>query len=485
MEKTKILIDEITDEPTNDFDKLSKTLSEIIKNSDPHFTIGIYGEWGTGKTTLMRSIKNNLIVNEQDLQKSKILPIWFNAWRYEREEQLATIAMMKTIAYGMTNHVKFDSVSKTIKKGLFILGKDIVRQLALQVITKKGVEEFENNFLEEQKFLSEMERDTIYFDGLNAISEQMKKIRDNEGGEDYRVVVFIDDLDRCSPKKALEVLESIKVFLDIDGFVYVLGISHETINKLITYAYKEIGVKGSDYIKKIIQIPIKLPSWEKRDLKKLIENNLSANLKNEYAQLIIQNSDIITDVVDNNPRQLKRFINNLIIAYETFADGENKMSLEVLFITQIIKKRAPNFYEIYVRNLEYRDIINDFLLILQRGGFMGESTRGPDWSYREEIERYRYISQLITEIISPEEKDNNSVYKNIVRAGMKELSHKRESQIDISPRFVDAIAEVLQKDWQILQKYADSITKISNWETYDNAIDIVEDIPLEKFTEND
>ena len=77
----------------------------------------------------------------------------------------------------------------------------------------------------------------------------MKKDRD------YRVVVFIDDLDRCSPKKALEVLESIKVFLDIEGFVYIIGMSRDTIDRLITHAYKETGIEGKEYIKKIIQIP--------------------------------------------------------------------------------------------------------------------------------------------------------------------------------------------------------------------------------------
>lgn len=61
MVKTKILVDEFSSEPINDFEELSNTLATVIKNSEPHFTVGIYGEWGTGKTTLMRLIekKNN------------------------------------------------------------------------------------------------------------------------------------------------------------------------------------------------------------------------------------------------------------------------------------------------------------------------------------------------------------------------------------------------------------------------------------------
>jgi len=66
-----------------------------------------------------------------------------------------------------------------------------------------------------------------------------------------RVIVFIDDLDRCSSKKAIEVLESVKVFLGIDGFVYIMGISHEKIAKLISAEYEKSGIKGEQYIKKI------------------------------------------------------------------------------------------------------------------------------------------------------------------------------------------------------------------------------------------
>lgn len=60
-------------------------------------------------------------------------------------------------------------------------------------------------------FLAELDRDTIYFDGINKIEIDMAKIMEKYHGS--RVIVFIDDLDRCSPKKALEVFESVKVFL--------------------------------------------------------------------------------------------------------------------------------------------------------------------------------------------------------------------------------------------------------------------------------
>jgi hypothetical protein len=66
--------------------------------------------------------------------------------------------------------------------------------------------------------------------------------------------------------KTLEVLESIKVFLGMEGFVYVIGLSHDVVTKLIDIAYKETGVKGERYLKKMIQILITLPNWDNKGI---------------------------------------------------------------------------------------------------------------------------------------------------------------------------------------------------------------------------
>ena len=80
----------------------------------------------------------------------------------------------------------------------------------------------------------------------------------------FRFVIFIDDLDRCSEDKVLEILESIKIFLSLEGIIYVLGISHDRVIELINKKYQTNN--GEQYIKKIIQIPITLPKWNNQDI---------------------------------------------------------------------------------------------------------------------------------------------------------------------------------------------------------------------------
>jgi predicted KAP-like P-loop ATPase len=75
----------------------------MIKNSRPKFSVGIYGEWGSGKTTLMKVIEHKLKQNNDE-----VLTVWFNAWRYEREEQFALVSLMKTIAYKMDEQPRYE-----------------------------------------------------------------------------------------------------------------------------------------------------------------------------------------------------------------------------------------------------------------------------------------------------------------------------------------------------------------------------------------
>ena len=249
-------------------------------------------------------------------------------------------------------HEKFANVSNSILRGMKIIGKDLFRKAALETImTEKGIDEIEKNLTEKMAFLDSLDKETIYFDGIENISEQFRRIRRLKKDKDYRVVVFIDDLDRCSPKKALQVLESIKVFLDIEGFVYVIGISVETINRLISYAYKETGIQGKEYIKKIIQIPIRIPKWDNLDINKLILEDISKKLPNQYKKFVISNASIIAKSADYNPRQVKRFINNIIIAMETFAKNSKKHSMdlgEILFV-QVMVLKFPLIVE-YLKN---------------------------------------------------------------------------------------------------------------------------------------
>jgi predicted KAP-like P-loop ATPase len=350
LQNVKILTDsiEIEEKPFLGFENYVDTIVKMVKGSKPSFSVGVYGEWGTGKTTLMRLIEEKLKTYDE------ILPVWFNAWRYERENQFALIALMKTLAYAMGALPTYREVKKVLIRGLGIIGKDVLRQFALKyLMTDKGVEDFEKNLLPKMDLLSKVDKDTIYFEGMITIEGEMKKI-----SKTNRIVVFIDDLDRCSPTKVLEVFESIKVFLDIEGFIYIIGLSHGTVSKLITAEYEKSGIKGENYIKKIVQIPLILPEWSIDDLEQFIEKVLAAKLDEPYSKIVAENKSLIASAVELNPREAKRFINSFIIAYEIFKNNLKPKELLVILALQV---RWYTFYQLFSSEDDFRTIVRTYV----------------------------------------------------------------------------------------------------------------------------
>lgn len=451
-EPQTILIDDVEQNPTSNFKSLGKTIAKIIKDSTPHFTIGIYGEWGTGKTTLMNAIEKNLEEPQMSEKEKKVLTIWFNAWQYERDENLVTVSLMKTVAFAMAGHEKYDAVSKTILKGLTIVGKDISQSLVQEIISNKNEESMET-FDEKINYLNKLYQDSIYFDGLKKIKQQMDAIRKLEGN-DYRVIIFIDDLDRCSPKKALEVLESVKLFLSMDGFVFVLGLSHKTVTQLITQAYTATGVKGEDYIKKIIQIPIKIPTWSQENIVDLIENKIKQNLHEEYTDFLCENSNMIAKIVEYNPRQLKRFVNNVIIAFETFTGQKNspKIKFNEIFLLKILQSEWPDFYNEMVSSYEFREIVKWMI------------------SKPKDLKKYFKYLNTYNEAESAEKKQQRFLMLN-------KISERTNGKID--DRQVEILSDFDFETWIFFSHCNKVLCGIKDWDIINTVMNIVEEIPYD------
>jgi len=290
----------IEDAEKFNFDAYTETISNIIlnpKNTTP-FCVAINGKWGSGKTSLMRTLKNRLNTKSKTAGYRKVRSVWFNAWKYrDRDSLLAALIIEIYNEFERENGFKSNLKKFWERKNLSQIITDLVQLLTLGMgpdLTKwQNTPDYVNYLSFYDKFQ----------DYLKLILERYV-IRETNGKYDDSkgiLVIFIDDLDRCSPAVIANVLESINLFFDQKGCIFILGMD---VN-LIINAMKSQGFSGHDYIKKMIQLQFDLPEIREQDIREYIEKELIVDDPlQKYISLVIIGSE-------NNPRRIKQFINSL------------------------------------------------------------------------------------------------------------------------------------------------------------------------------
>jgi hypothetical protein len=165
-------------------------------------------------------------------------------------------------------------------------------------------------------------------------------------------------LDRCLPEKTIEILEVIKLFLDVPLCVFVIGVEKEVIEREIEVRYKTgergIPISGKDYIEKIIQIPFMLPPIREEDMTRFIESMAISEKEKGYAA-------IVAKVTGCNPRRVKMFLNTLRIRQAIAAKSGGELNPAIAAKLFVIEYTVDEFYKDVVK---YRE--QDFLCTLEK-----------------------------------------------------------------------------------------------------------------------
>lgn len=294
---------------------LCDTLSGIVLNSQTPITIGVFGEWGSGKTSLMR-------LTENDLKEKNTKTVWFNAWKFDKAQDLRVALIhsilkeiendktaskkLKDKAVGLLKRVNWLGLGRTAVTVGASLATPYLAILPLlsQVFSdsKKGSESLAK-ILPDELLKDQSEGKTLEL--IGEFEEEFKKLAMEYTGADSRLVVFIDDLDRCLPEKALDILESIKLFLNVPQTVFVIGTDVKVIENGLKQKYDEKSEElAKNYLDKIIQVPFRIPPLSKKDIiDHLIPSLQIADEIKEYAFIIAD--------AGNNPRTIKRLLNNI------------------------------------------------------------------------------------------------------------------------------------------------------------------------------
>jgi hypothetical protein len=381
---SKILLDNPSTHPGLGFEAYAAALEEVIELSNPQFSVGIFGGWGSGKTTLMRTIEKRL--------NDKIVSVWFNAWRYEKEEHLI-IPLLDTLRDALVTWAavaKADpaidpsfsdraiKAASTIAKaaraifaGLAIKAKVPLIEVSLDA--NKTVAEWRQSDAEADRKDADSPQ-SAYHASFKALQDSLTEF--TQHGK-QRIVVFIDDLDRCLPANALQVLESMKLFFDLEGFVFVVGLDQKVIEASINWNYRVQGssdapttagppVNGADYIKKLFQVPFNLPSISSGQLDDYLgavfpDTEERDEDRDNLLGRVRPHLDAVIGDSEMNPREIKRYINSYILQKLIRPGLDDDVTLVLQTIAfrpdwseayQVFRSKPDTFTEAAKRQLE-------------------------------------------------------------------------------------------------------------------------------------
>ncbi len=271
-------------------------MSEFILHCSTPMTIAIQGDWGSGKTSMMNLIRAKI-------EGQMVCTHWFNTWQYSQFNQQSELPLI-LLTHLLVSLKVDDNHIKQILGFAFKLATATVGAMNPALGAAVDIaHEAVNDLSDRATQISELKANFS-----KAIQAKLSQSHCD------RLVVFIDDLDRLQPERAVEVLEVLKVFLDCPNCVFVLAIDYEVVTQGIKAKFGALvgEQKGRSFFDKIIQLPFKVPvvQYNLQNYVATLLQPLGIDPKSPDINLFI---DLIRTSIGSNPRTIKRLVNSFLL----------------------------------------------------------------------------------------------------------------------------------------------------------------------------
>lgn len=270
------------------YEAIAETVVNLIrKTPDAPVTIGVHGDWGAGKSSVLKMLEGAFATDD------RVLCLWFNGWTFEGFEDAKTVVIetiVDELCRARPNSRKVaDAAKKVLKrvdwlklarkaggfaftattgiptfdqvKGLYDMAAGFLAkpQDHVSVEDLKGVAEKAGEFLKEAPDDSDNLPQHIH-----AFRKEFKELLD--AADIDQLVVIVDDLDRCLPKTAIATLEAIRLFLFVERTAFVVGADELMIEYAVREHFPDLPPSSGpisyarNYLEKLIQVPFRIPA---------------------------------------------------------------------------------------------------------------------------------------------------------------------------------------------------------------------------------
>lgn len=401
-----------------DFEYIADLVNYIIlEDSLLPASIGVYGDWGSGKSSIM-SISQKRLQNEDD----KALIVNFNAWLFEGYDDIKT-TIINYLLDSIEEKKKLGNTAKEILQGL---RKSLLNINLIPVISKgffAALSTFSTNPSASKselilgqsenikEFINTVKDNYIEATSDEKIRNEISMFREKFGElidttDITRVAIYIDEIDRCSTDTILELFEAMRLFMFSGKVAFIYGADERQIAYAIKQKYSEDisdnGSKidiGKEYLEKIIQYPVRIPRMNVAETEIYITLLLSENTvdKDEFSSLkvdlikqyreklssvslpeeskdnalIVNNftlakriAELLNSGLNGNPRQFKRFLNEFELRKRTAELKNIEIDDQVLVKVMVLQYVKPSIFTDFVQ-LQQENKLDEILSYYQ------------------------------------------------------------------------------------------------------------------------
>lgn len=398
------------------------SIEEILRNASPSWNIGVFGKWGTGKTSIIRLLFDRLADQED------VLCVEFDAWKH------AETSIRTDLLLGLDRAIGEETGNK-IDGDYGILGEDKITRILYDIDAEPEDEEL-SAWEEAVKFFSEskllggitavlfialaagalfnllsifgiLNPDEAMLSSINSIlnafliplflalfvfmagqvREATSRLRHKsprkewpgayenlfdqiiEEADKETVIISVDNLDRCESATVYDVLVSLKTFMEHERCIYLIPCDDQAllshIQSIDEGGYFEDAENEREFLRKFFQAHIRIPPFIREEIEQYAES-LNKELQDPYEPEVL---DVITKAYIKNPRRIKQAFNHVttlrLIAEEiedTSSLRREKITDSLPFLAKIaiLQEDFPRFYAALQRNPHLLDEMNDY-----------------------------------------------------------------------------------------------------------------------------
>lgn len=385
------------------------TLAEIIQNVEPPWHVGIFGEWGSGKSSIINLLYNRI---RSESEYDDVLCIEFDAWAHAEDSIRTELLLELDRRIG-------EEVNGEGSDG--VLGEEEITGRLYDVEEEEQIAKSNNPKAAVQNFWEDSPLLVLAFLGIGVLAALLEygghsaiasvfvtalllpvlgyilqqldsvtqtiqrkflyprkewtgayqRIFDSvvDEAEAEKVVISVDNLDRCESGTVYEVLVSLKTFLEDERCIYLIPCDDEALESHLD-AISEDGYFGDTrserkFLRKFFQTHIRIPPFQSEDVEQYAQEQ-NKELVDEFDP---EEIDIVANAYFENPRRIKHAINRLVtirsIAREREDDqilNENRITGNIPFLAKIsiLEEEFPGFFKQLVEDPYLLEDINSY-----------------------------------------------------------------------------------------------------------------------------